>query len=827
LHPLSQSPAKVRNSVKFQEIVINNHLIKIVRQPFSKTLVLNQRFEIWLIKNSCVPLYKYRDSLKNETPQYQQLKKPFPMIRTRTKFLFSAIVFFFGLISAQAQLVVSSAMTPQQWVQDVLIGAGIQSSNVTYTGGATAGGTFGGTSNIGLNSGVILTSGNISWAPGPNAGCGSGTGLNLPGDPDLSLACGKVTHDACILEFDFIPESDTVKFRYVFSSEEYNEYVSNPVTFNDVFGFFISGPGITGPYSNNSMNIALVPNTMTPVAIASINNGYSQCGNPSGGPCTNCIYYVDNTGGVTVAYDGFTAVLTAWAVVVPCNTYHIKLAISDASDGILDSGVFLEEGSFSSTSVGISTTYISSSNPNLTAPMAIEGCRKAVMKFTLPYARTDSTWIKLTTITGNAISGVDYTLSGPGFNYATTEVLIKPYHLSGYIEIDPIYDGVAEGTEFVVIGIRKTICDTIDTLISIPIVDYSKIEVNVTNDTAICEGQKQLNVSGGGGMPPYTIQWSPIATLDNPTSPAPLASPTQTTTYYVQVKDSTRCSVAIDSVKVIYNKKPIVSYKPEPYAGCDSLTVVFRNNTTPKSKCTFLWDFGDGTTDTAQNPTHVFHYNAADPKYTINLLATTDAGCYDSYLISDLVTVHPLPEAEFYIAPSDSLVLEKATVTFMNESSATAMYYEWNFGDGMNTTSTDKEPTFTYLEPGYFKVFLKVITQFGCEDTISHMMKVIKESNFKPLIPNIITPNGDGKNDYFIIQNVADSTQDPQPLTSIMLPQNQLLVYNRWGKKVYDQSPYINEWDGSNLPDGVYYFVFRYKKMDIAHQVDGTVTIMR
>ena len=60
-----------------------------------------------------------------------------------------------------------------------------------------------------------------------------------------------------------------------------------------------------------------------------------------------------------------------------------------------------------------------------------------------------------------------------------------------------------------------------------------------------------------------------------------------------------------------------------------------------------------------------------------------------------------------------------------------------------------------------------------------------------------------------------------------MLPQNELLVYNRWGKKVYDQAPYQNGWDGAGLPDGVYYFVFRYKKRDIAYHVDGTVTIMR
>jgi gliding motility-associated-like protein len=265
---------------------------------------------------------------------------------------------------------------------------------------------------------------------------------------------------------------------------------------------------------------------------------------------------------------------------------------------------------------------------------------------------------------------------------------------------------------------------------------------------------------------------------------------------------------------------------PQPFRGCDSLTVEFKNNTLPVTAA-FLWDFGDGATSTLSNPTHVFHYNPLMPRYTVNLTATTTEGCNDSYLATDLVTVYPMPVADFKIDPMDSLALEKAHVTFVNQSSAVATHFEWNFGDPLGTTSTELNPVFTYLEPGYFPVYLKAITEFGCVDTITHMMKVIKETNFTPLIPNIITPNSAGKNDYFVIQNVADSTQEPQPITEIMLPQNELIIFNRWGKKVYDQGPYLNEWNGAGLPDGVYYYIFRYKKRDVARQVDGTVTIMR
>ena len=90
----------------------------------------------------------------------------------------------------------------------------------------------------------------------------------------------------------------------------------------------------------------MIPGTSNAVSINNVNNGYSFT-EPASGPSNNCAYYVDNSSGAEVQYDAFTTVLTAQAVVVPCQTYHIKIAISDAGDGALDSGVFLEEGSFS------------------------------------------------------------------------------------------------------------------------------------------------------------------------------------------------------------------------------------------------------------------------------------------------------------------------------------------------------------------------------------------------------------------------------------------------------------------------------------------------
>jgi PKD repeat protein len=188
-----------------------------------------------------------------------------------------------------------------------------------------------------------LTSGNAAAVDNP-ASYFESTNNSAAGDADLSGLSGNATFDACILEFDFVANGDSVNFRYQFGSEEYPNYTCTE--FNDVFGFFISGPGYGSP-----TNIALVPGTTIPVAINSVNGG-----SPTGaGVLANCqamgpgspfpAYFIDNTGFGAPAYDGLTVVLNAKAAVVPCSTYHFKLGVADASDFILSSGVFLEQGS--------------------------------------------------------------------------------------------------------------------------------------------------------------------------------------------------------------------------------------------------------------------------------------------------------------------------------------------------------------------------------------------------------------------------------------------------------------------------------------------------
>lgn len=228
----------------------------------------------------------------------------------------------------------SNGLTPTTLVNQLVSGE-ITISNIVLRGTSASSGTFtGGEEIIGFDSGLILSSGGVKSVIGPNTSDGTTTILNTPGDSNLnSLIPGYETYDSTVLEFDF--ECGTVQviqFEYVFTSEEYNEYVGSP--FNDVFGFFLNG-----------QNIALVPGAgSTPVAINNVN-----CGNPySSGP--NCGYYRNNDledggGSINTEMDGLTRVFVATGMVEP-GVNHIKLAIADAGDQVLDSNVFIKADSF-------------------------------------------------------------------------------------------------------------------------------------------------------------------------------------------------------------------------------------------------------------------------------------------------------------------------------------------------------------------------------------------------------------------------------------------------------------------------------------------------
>ncbi|MFM9983742.1 MAG: choice-of-anchor L domain-containing protein, partial [Flavobacteriales bacterium] len=250
---------------------------------------------------------------------------------------------------AGAQLNVNSAATAQD-LANAIVGSGVTVSNVVLSCDDNASGLFsnGNTTNVGISNGIILTTGRANDAIGPNndENVTVNNSATYNGDADLDPLVSGSLNDVCALSFDFVATSDVITVQYVFSSEEYNEFVCS--SFNDIFAFFVSGPNpLGGSYSN--LNVALIPSTNLPVSINSVNNGTPGSQGSFGG-CTSLdysAYYVDNTGGTTIQYDGFTVVLTAQVLITPGESYHFKFAIADVSDSSLDSGVFIRGESFS------------------------------------------------------------------------------------------------------------------------------------------------------------------------------------------------------------------------------------------------------------------------------------------------------------------------------------------------------------------------------------------------------------------------------------------------------------------------------------------------
>ncbi len=268
------------------------------------------------------------------------------------KFLIAILTLVISF-SVSAQITVSSAMTPAQFVQNVLLGPGITAMNITYNGSAAAANVAQGNVSsfdatvtpFQIQQGLLLTTGTGAIAVGPNglAASSSGGTPNVSADPDLNvLAAGTVTNGV-FLEFDFVSATNQISFDYIFGSEEYPEFAPpNSSAFNDVFGFLLSGPGIAGGqgFLNNAVNIAVLPS----LAFVSINNV---------NPVTNAGFFADNTGGAAhgtaIQYDGTTIKLTASRAIDCGVTYHIKMCICNVGDTGFDSGVFLESNSFAST----------------------------------------------------------------------------------------------------------------------------------------------------------------------------------------------------------------------------------------------------------------------------------------------------------------------------------------------------------------------------------------------------------------------------------------------------------------------------------------------
>jgi hypothetical protein len=244
--------------------------------------------------------------------------------------------------AVQASLLYNSDVNSSQ-MATVLGGLGLTLSNLAITKGlAQQYGIFsGGKSVFGVESGIFMNTGNLGSLQGPNTTAAYSYSTKTSYlDPDLASISKSAKYDPAIIEFDIVPQGDRLNFVFSFGSEEYPEYVCSQ--FNDAFGLFVSGPGISGV-----QNAAFLPKSNIPIAVNNVNAGVPGI-YANGAACQlgNAAYFVDNgngSGSAISQLDGYTKLITSsLGGLIPGQSYHVKLAMADAGDSSYDSGAFFK-----------------------------------------------------------------------------------------------------------------------------------------------------------------------------------------------------------------------------------------------------------------------------------------------------------------------------------------------------------------------------------------------------------------------------------------------------------------------------------------------------
>lgn len=512
-------------------------------------------------------------------------------------------------------------------------------------------------SGLGLERGLLLTTGDLNWAPGPNddGGGGNFNASNLaPGDDDLDYLStisgnGSLSNDACIIELDVFAATNELTFEYIFGSEEYPEFVNQ--NFNDIFAFLVSGPGIIGdPNMGNQLNIAVLPDgSGTPVQINSVNN------------LLNWEYYRNNEISQTIQYDGLTSdflgvkkSLTARTSVIPCNTYHLKLAIADRQDFVYDSGVFISD--------------LKGGTPNLNVvynsgiDYLLEDCTSAPDQVTISLNNPLEDPVTYTVVVGGtAIRDVDYILDLPG------SITIQPGQTVLSFPIQPLSDMIDEATETIVISLTNNFgCGTVVyTTLTIELRDELNIEVQGGVDTAlVCANSSiLLNVVGAS-----SYFWTPIPVFDNPTSPTPVATPPMSMWVNVEGRVGPLC-VDNDSIylQIVDPQISLLSLDPVNICRGDSVRMVVTDNVNHQN---LTWTPSTYLNDASiPNP-------VSTPFQTTTYVASVEvAGC----MVSDSLTIN-VDAFDFPQLASDTTICQNYSVILAEfiDPDTTTTQYAWS-----------------------------------------------------------------------------------------------------------------------------------------------------
>ena len=750
-------------------------------------------------------------------------------------FLFLLVVFCF-FQKAKAQFIkVDDTFNTQHLVEKVLVNSScaqvsdFSESGDNFTPSRKSLGFFdaNGTA-FPFKQGIFLSTWSSNNTPGPYDNQRGGGSKNWGGDADLDAALGISSINASVIEFDFVPLTDYVSFNYLFASNEYQSYF--PCDFSDGFAFLIKEKGSAAPYKN----LAVLPGTNIPVSSKIVHPLINPVQNGSatfeGCPASYENYFNGyNTSNSPINYAGQTKVLTAETKVTAGKTYHIKLVVADDREEVFDSAVFIEAGSFSSKIDLGPDRLLATNNPvcfgesfllntNLPATNSFEWFRngvKIISENQPTYQVTSAGTYRVdvafspTCIISEEIkieyapdlilnnsSLVQCDIDADGltiYDLSTTDANLKnndanitktTWH-SNLTDAQNSSNAITNLTSFsntspnqvlYVKASSKYACSKIATVTmsTATTVVPSPSPIAICDEDAIQDGLHPFNLGALvtpqllNGLPSglaadYYLSFADALVEKNKIGPIFTNTQAFQQTIYTRIKNGLDC-YGITPVTLVVNTFDPVNFEEETTFLCSGSNL---NLSVDSRFSSYLWNTGATTAAITVQQAGT---------YTITV--TNDKGCKKT--------------KTFIVKASEKATYENATVKdFAGNKNSITINYKGigNYEFSLDGTSYQDNATFTNVAPGSYTISIR--DKNGCGITTSDLIYVLD-------YPRFFTPNGDGFNDTWKINNLGS------------LPQSRIVIFDRYGKLLKELTTADDSWNGTftgaPLPSDDYWF---------------------
>lgn len=391
-------------------------------------------------------------------------------------------------------------------------------------------------------------------------------------------------------------------------------------------------------------------------------------------------------------------------------------------------------------------------------------------------------------LTATVVAGATYSWTGPG---GFTSTLQNP--------TIPVTTTAMSGVYTVTVNVAGPPTCTASSSTTITI---NALPVTVVNSPTTCVGVNTTLTAAGA----TTYLWSTGATTATITAPGTAA------TYTVTGTSNGCTSSAVGTVTT--TPLPTVSFTGDTLSGCNPVTTNFVANTAANPGATYFWEFGDGSV--ASGPIASHTYNTAGC-FTVTLTVSFGTGCSATDSIPCMINVFPQPLAGFTFTPTTIDILNPTA--FFTNTTLNGTTWLWNFGD--STSSTAMNPNHTWEYMGIHSVTLYATNANGCIDSIT--IDIMIDDIITAYIPNTFSPNGDGVNDEF---NIYSHGIAPDKF--------EMLIFDRWGNKIFTSRDVNQGWKGSVNNTGVVcqedVYVYRFNYQDFKgkkHKAIGHVTIVK